>query len=83
MVATMTDKPASNQTTDLTPAEVVEMFGAPFPNDYVHEPISDEVEGYIRRVEWCDKHGIDPFANVADGGHEAWQLVTDKDLANG
>jgi hypothetical protein len=35
-----------------------------------------------RRVRWCLDHGIAPFALVADGGHEAWQLVTEKQLAS-
>ena len=34
----------------------------------------------MRRVRWCEEHGIAPFEICADGGCEAWMLVTDQEL---
>ena len=49
----------------------------------ISELAARPVEIDRRRVRWCLDHDIPPFANVADGGYEAWQLVTDKELEDG
>jgi len=49
----------------------------------ISELAARPVEIDSRRVRWCLDHDIPPFANVADGGYEAWQLVTDKELEGG
>lgn len=41
---------------------------------------SRPIEIDSRRVRWCLDHGIAPFELCADGGCEAWMLVTDKEL---
>jgi hypothetical protein len=42
-----------------------------------------DVDVDMERVRWCVDHGIAPFALCAEGGCEAWMLVTDKELQNG
>jgi hypothetical protein len=35
----------------------------------------------LARIAWCRARDIDPFDIVCDGGIEAWQAVTDYDIA--
>jgi hypothetical protein len=47
------DQPRDSHTT-LSPTEIAEleeMFGGGFPEDYVQEPISPEVDHWIRSIE--------------------------------
>ena len=48
--------------------------------EIIHDLVNRPTEIDRRRVRWCLDHGVSPFAHVG-GGQEAWQLVTDADLA--
>ena len=48
----------------------------------ISELASRPVDIDRRRVRWCLDRGISPFAWCADGGCEAWQLVSDEALGD-
>jgi len=48
----------------------------------ISELASRPVDIDRRRVRWCLDRGISPFVWCADGGCEAWQLVSDEALGD-